>query len=468
LKLPVLLWALLCLASNLSFSQDSAKAALPANYLDQVSSRLSSVQSKLDKESEKTLKDLEETEQRLRKKLARLDPQRAKETFSNLEERYSSVKQKLEHPEGFTTYIPYFDTLKTSLKFLTQNKELLSKTTFPTGKLQGALSKVDRLESSLTGAETVKNFIQERKAYLKEQLKGLPFTKEFRKLNKQAYYYSAQLAEYKELIKDKKKMERKAIELLSKTKVFQDFMRKNSQLAALFGSLDLEATGASLAGLQTRAQVNNLLQGRIATGGTDAQSMVQQNLQAAQTQLSQLKDKVEKLGNTGSTVDMPDFKPNNQKTKSFSKRLEYSSNLQTVKGNRFFPITSDFGLSIGYKLNDKSSLGIGTAYKMGWGTGWNNIRVTHQGVGLRSYVDYKLKGSLYISGGYEQNYLSTFQNISQLKEYSAWQTSGLIGLSKKYKISPKLKGNMQLLWDFLSQQQIPHTQPILFRIGYGL
>jgi len=43
----------------------------------------------------------------------------------------------------------------------------------------------------------------------------------------------------------------------------------------------------------------------------------------------------------------------------------------------------------------------------------------------------------------------------------------LIGVTKQYRISSKLKGNVQLLWDFLSYQQVPRTQPLLFRVGYG-
>lgn len=459
---------LLCSAAFPSFGQDSSLVQLPAAYLDHVSGRVTSIEARLNKKTAKALRDLERQEQKMRRKLARLDASKAKEVFGDMQERYSNLKQTIEHPEGFTSYIPYVDTLKTALTFLTQNKALLSKTKDLTSKLESALSKVNGLETSMAGADAVKSFIQERKAYLKEQLQNLPFTKELQKLNKQAYYYAAQITEYKEIIKDPKKIERKAIELLSKTKVFRDFMRRNSQLAALFGAPESDPTGASLAGLQTRAQVNSLIQGRIGAGGPDAQAMVQQNLQAAQTQLSQLKDKVAKLGNGGSSVDMPDFRPNNQKTKSFRKRLEWGTNLQTVKGTRFFPVTSDIGLSLGYKLNDKSSIGIGAAYKVGWGSGWEHIRITHQGVGLRSYVDYKLKGSLYISGGYEQNYRSQFQHIEQLRNYSAWQTSGLIGLSKKYKISSKLKGNMQLLWDFLGTRQMPQTQAVLFRVGYGL
>ena len=67
------------------------------------------------------------------------------------------------------------------------------------------------------------------------------------------------------------------------------------------------------------------------------------------------------------------------------------TNLQTVKGNNFFPSTTDMAISVGYKLNDKSIIGIGSAYKMGWGKDIRHIAITHQGIGLRSFVDYRIK-----------------------------------------------------------------------------
>ncbi|MCW3110034.1 MAG: hypothetical protein JWQ09_4540, partial [Segetibacter sp.] len=125
----------------------------------------------------------------------------------------------------------------------------------------------------------------------------------------------------------------------------------------------------------------------------------------------------------------------------------------------------DLALTAGYKLNDKSVIGIGASYKLGWGSGWQHIKLTNEGIGLRSYIDMKLKGSIWISGGYEQNYQGAFTKIDQLKDVSAWQTSGLLGLTKKYKIGKKTN-NLQLLWDFLSYQQEPKRQAILFRVGY--
>ena len=193
-------------------------------------------------------------------------------------------------------------------------------------------------------------------------------------------------------------------------------------------------------------------------------------MQAAQSQLSELKNKIAKLGSGSSDMEMPEgFKPNNQKTKSFFKRLELGTNIQSQKANGYFPTTSDLGVSLGYKLNDKSIIGIGGSYKMGWGQNIRHINITHQGAGIRSFVDYKIKGSFWLSGGYEMNYRSEFKSIEQLKSLNGWQQSGLIGISKVISLKTKFfkKTKLMLAWDFLSSQQVPNTQPVVFRVGYN-
>jgi hypothetical protein len=186
--------------------------------------------------------------------------------------------------------------------------------------------------------------------------------------------------------------------------------------------------------------------------------------------MQQLKNKLMQLRGSSSDDIMPQgFKPNNQKVKSFLKRLEYGTNIQAQRSTNFFPATTDLGLSLGYKLNDKSIIGVGAAYKIGLGHGWDHMELSSQGAGLRSYVDWKLKGSIWISGGYEMNYKSMFNSIDQLKNLDAWQQSGLLGLSKVFDVKSKFfkKTKLQLLWDFLSYEQVPQTQAVLFRIEYG-
>lgn len=441
-------------------------------YLDESAVKSGKLEDKLNNKSGKAIQELQRLEGKMQKKLWRKDSAKAKEVFGNLKEKYASLKNRLKQIDKPGSYIPSLDTLSSSLKFLNQDLTILSKAKETKEKVTQSLEKVNALKKEFNKAEDIKAFIKERRQYLREQLSQLGFAKEFKKLNKQAYYYSQQLNEYKELLKDHKKVEKKALEILSKTKPFRDFMRKNSQLASLFrlpGDPDDPTAQANLAGLQTRAQVNNLIQQQLAAGGPGAQQQFQQNLQSAQAQLNQVKDKIARLGHSSSDMEMPEgFKANDLKTKTFLQRLEYGTNIQSQKANGYFPATSDIGLSLGYKLNDKS-VGIGASYKMGWGRNIRNIAITHQGIGLRSYVDWKIKGSFWMSGGYEMNYRSEFNRVDELKKLDAWQQSGLIGVSKVISLKTKFfkKTKLQLLWDMLSYQQTPATQPILFRVGYN-
>lgn len=446
--------------------------SIPVKYFESVSSSAKKLEEKLDKKSEKALAQLQKQEEKLKHKLSKIDSIAAKNIFLDADAKYKDLQEKLKNP-SLKQYIPRLDSLSTSLKFLQQNPQLLSQAKEVKEKLSDALDKVKGLQDKFQKAEEIKKFLKERKQFLKDQLSKFGFMKEFKKINKQVYYYTAQIKEYKEILKDPKKIEKKALELLAKTKLFKDFFKKNSMLASLFrmpGDPNDPNYTASLAGLQTRVQVNNLVQQQIRNGGPNAQQQFQQNIQAAQNQLQQLKNKIMKFGGGSSDAVMPEgFKPNSQKTKSFKERLEYGTNLQMQKGNGFWPNAADIGLSIGYKLNDKSIIGIGGSYKLGLGRGFNAIRFSSEGVGFRSFIDWKIKGNFWISGGYEMNYRTAFNSISQLQNLNAWQQSGLIGISKTISIKTKFfkKTKLMLLWDLLSYRQVPRTQPVVFRIGYN-
>jgi len=89
-------------------------------------------------------------------------------------------------------------------------------------------------------------------------------------------------------------------------------------------------------------------------------------------------------------------------------------------------------------------------------------------MGLRSFVDWKLKKQFFVSGGLEMNYNAQFKNIARLQQYNDWQQSGLVGLTKKMNIKTKwFKGtSVQLLYDMLYREHIPVSQPVLLRTGY--
>jgi hypothetical protein len=148
--------------------------------------------------------------------------------------------------------------------------------------------------------------------------------------------------------------------------------------------------------------------------------------------------------------------------------LEYGTNFQTTRNNYYFPTVSDLGLSVGYKLGAHSIAGFGVSYKLGLGNGIQHIAFSSQGMGLRSFVEVRVKGSFSISGGFEYNHTKPFASYQQLLHWDEWTRSGLIGVAKTVSMKSRVfkKTKVQLLWDFLSYQQVPRTQAILFRIGY--
>lgn len=467
------LMLVLCTVAQTASSQDSIYNkvyGLPDKIFSGLQSKFNRAEERLNKQTEKYLSRLEKQEKKLKKKLQVTDSAKAQALFGDIDERYRQLSADFDkHSTNFKAQIlPYSgnaDSIGTALDFL--NKQASTQSQIPK-QISGSLAGYRELQGKFANADQLKAQLRKRQEYLKQQLQNTPLAKEFKKFQAQVYYYRAQVNEYKKALANPAEIGKRLLAAVKKVPAFQSFFNKHSQLAAMFSTPDNYGSMASLQGLQTRAGVQSMINQRIASGGPGAQQMVQQNIAAAQSQLQQLKEKLNQLKSGGdSETDIPGFKPNNQRTKSFLKRLEFGSNLQTQKSQRYFPATTDIGLSVGYKLNDKSIIGVGASYKLGLGKGWNDIELTHQGIGLRSFVEWKLKGSFFVSGGYEQNYRAEFSRIDQLRDQSAWQQSGLLGISKKYRVSKKFKGNVQVMYDFLHARQVPQTQPVVFRFGYN-
>lgn len=458
-----------CFGLSGTYAQDSL-AKFTEAYLDALTGKSDKINAKLESSSSRLLSKMQRQEAKLFKKLAKKDSTKARQLMEGSTEKYQQLQEKLKDPlkNSKVPYISSLDSMTTSLSFL-KGKGLDGA---QADKLKQATGAVDNLSGTLAQSEKISAFVKERQQQLKEQLSQYDLGKQLKSINKEVYYYQQQVQEYKELLKDRKKMEEKAMAILRETPAFKDFMQKNSYLSQLFPSTPGSSNGAGLAGLQTRSQVQQLISQRLGTSASATAAAggnpLQAQLDQAQGQLDQLKDKMNKLGGGSSDMAMPEgFKPNNQKTKSFLKRIEFGFNIQSQGSNNILPSISDIALTAGYKLSDKAIIGLGASYKMGWGKPFNDIRLSSEGVGLRSFVDIKAKGSIWLTGGYEMNYLQAFSKINDLRKPDAWQKSGLLGLTKKYKVGKK-QGNLQLLWDFLSYSQVPKASAFKFRVGYTL
>lgn len=334
-----------------------------------------------------------------------------------------------------------------------------------------AIAEWDTLNQTAKKTEFVQSFIAKRKNQLvREAMQYAGNMRAIKKLNKETWYYAESIRNYRELFEDAGKRERLAKKLLSGIPAYQQFARENSVLASLFA---IPAAGgdpnnaASLAGLQTRAGVQDMIQQRISAGGPNGMAQVRQNLQEAQGRLSEIKDKILKGSHIGpdGDVEMPDFKPNGQRSKTFLQRIQYGFDIQFARNSNLMPSTAVLGLNIGYRLNDNGTVGAGISYKLGMGS-IEHIRLSSEGAGLRSYLDWKIKGRWYVAGGYEMNYRSRFKDMDDLS-IAPWQRSGLAGISRQYKAGKKMKGEVKLMYDFLYNTHIPKSAPLMMRVGYN-
>lgn len=360
---------------------------------------------------------------------------------------------------GLNSYLPTLDSLTTGLRYLNISSQgslpQLGNLSFVTGQLQEEWSRM----------QIVNGFITERYQQMQSTLNNTAAAKMVKKIQKDIVYYQLQIEKYKLLLQHPEQLIMAILQLAKQQPGFNTFMSGNSQLASIFG-LSANTPPASLAGLQTLSGTQQqLMQQMNGSGIVNPSQFLAGQINKGNQLVQLLQNKVNQLG--GGQFSMPDFKPNMQRTKKFLERWVWGINIQSQRPNGWLPTTSDIGLMTGYQLNDKIIIGGGMAYKMGWGKGISHIKITHEGLGLRLFGDVKLKGSLWISGGYEWNHQASFNRISDLSALSAWQRSGLIGLSKKYSIGKK-KGSIQLLWDFLSYDQVPKGRALKFRVGYGL
>ncbi|PSL42841.1 hypothetical protein CLV51_11057 [Chitinophaga niastensis] len=469
LYLLIFFQLLLLLGIQAQDSTTSKHNKIPDKYFSQVNKKSDKLEKQVSQRTEKALARFINEEGRMQRRLARIDSTRAKQLFSNSIDSLGNLKARMQGKLGKISHPlmqsggPYLDSLQNSLAFLKQSKDLLNQSKGITDKLSSSINSVGQLKDKLQQVEEIKAYIRERRQVLTEQLKQYTgFSKDLQRMNKEAFYYGQQLREYKEVFKDKRKAEQKAMEIIQKLPAFTDFMQKHSQLASLFNIQTTAASTQSLEGLQTRCQVENLIQQRIGSG-PNANAALNQQMGEARSKMDELKSKFPELNNAG---DMPNFKPSEMKSKSFMQRLEFGSNIQFQRSNKFFPTIGDLAGQVAYKFHKNGSTGVGISYKLGMGTGFDNIHFSNQGVGIRSFIDWKIKGTIFLNGGYEQNYQPNYVGlVNGLGQQ--WTQSGLIGISKKYNINSKLKGNIILLFDFLSNQHVPRTDPFKLRTGYN-
>jgi hypothetical protein len=492
------------MAAASAAAQDDASGniSLSAASIRSIDRKINGLDDRLTRQTEKYLNSFARQEEKLREQLTKANSSKAAELFGDTKKTYETLSQRLNSATGkfdklsSGEYIAGLDSLQVSLAFLKDAANIVSKTKNIRQQLGNSLNRANQLQNRLQQTAAIQHYLQGRQQQIKallSQYTGLPegVSKYLGKYQQELFYYDRQVKEYKQMLNDPDKLLRKTLSTLQTIPAFSKFFSKYSMLASLFPRPDGYGTPRALAGLQTRTDVQQLLQQQIGipgTNGTNANSAqyLQQQLQQARGELSRLKDKLQQLGNGGSgssDMVMPEYAPNPEKTKPVWKRIRLGTDFSTLRSNQYFPHRMDITVTAAYKLSDKAQAGIGLSSRVGFGKSWKQVRVTGEGVGFRTFVDWKAPdlfntnsrflASIWFTAGAEMNYTRTIESLAVFKNYSNWTKSALAGISKRYSIaSPlkkgkKLQGNMQVLYDFLHGQHTPPTPAFVWRVGYN-
>jgi hypothetical protein len=457
---------------------DSAlqRPLVPVKYLQAIEQKVDLYSSRITGKTVKTLARLSRWEKRIQVMLEKVSPEASASLFGPGNLTFSSALEKLKEgrrvvPGYRARYNEYRDQLNTSLQYLRQQER---KAGAVKNKVNTAVRKMQDLEDDVEDSEALLQFIRERKQQLFAVATKYPGSNRYLgKIGREAYYYAEAIRNYQDIFSDPARLEITAKELLQKIPGFKDFMEKNSGLNALLASNSVSATNSgnvtgryAVLGYQSNAAIVQSLSQRNFSGPGIAQ-IIETNAAALNDPVQQLKNLIPGSPNQG---EMPGFKPNDMRSKTFLQRLELGTNLQFGKATQYIPETADLGIQLSYKLNNRSSAGVGAGCKVGLGNGIQDIKLSFGGINVRSFIDWKLKGNFFLNGGLEYNYnnlfRSSFHSSANLNINDPWKPAALIGINKKYKLG-KLNGNMMLLYDLLAKQQLPRTQRLVFRFGYS-
>jgi hypothetical protein len=435
----------------------------PEKLLNQLNRHNERLENDLQKSAIRYLNRLAKYERRLQRKLAGIDSTKAIAIFGPQNITYATFSKRITAANSAyaKVYNGHLDSVSTLLGFANQ-KRLIS----TSKEISAAMERCSSVQVQLDRSNFISEQLENRTVFLKEQLSALGFTRELRVYQEKTSYYRAQIDQYKEAFSHPQKLESLAMQNLVKIPAFKNFFARHSQLGSLFrlpGNEDIDNTQI-LQEMQTRQSIVSDINQRLGSG-INVQQSVGQSIAGAQASLNKMKDRLHDTSGSIGSGSVPGFKPNPERIKTIWQRLEYSLNVQNTKSSYFFPMSTDLGASIGYKFSQNAVAGIGLSYKTGWGRDFRHIVLSHEGIGFRSFADWKMKGSIWFTSGAEVNYRSRFQHVAELKKFAAWKQSALAGLSKKYKIN-KYKGEIKLLYDFLWKSDGPGAQQLIFRTGY--
>ena len=452
-------------------------------YVDFKIKKLYKFNSRIEHQQDKLLKKLKKKEKHFEHKIKNTDSL-AYARFKKQPLSYDSIS-KVSKTDTGTNAAKFskkkngtIDSLKGVESFV-QNKSGLASNA---PDAQGKTTELNSMQGKLNFRNYITQLITERTNNLKNLQGSEGNVPGLKGIQKQVFYGKAKMKAFKAMEEDPSKVEDKAMEYLQGTDGFDKSMKNATQgggesmqsVAASGG----DASQLEKMGYQTRQQVQgNLMQkfgGNLGNVSKQISSQVTQ-FQQMQKELSSAKETKQSLTKVTNT-EKPAFKVNPMRGLPFRKRIEKQYSWQTPRpsADGTQPAIVTPSVMFGFKHTPKLMYGLGAASSFGLGQSWQNVHLSFQGIGLRSFTTWKWQYGIGAYAGYERMYKQfVFTNNAQNTatdvpnnphSTSDYNESLLVGLTKSYKMNSKYNGAIQVLYDIWWEQK-GLKNPIVLRFA---
>lgn len=433
-------------------------------YLDINIKKQDKFNARVKKQQEKVLDRLKRKEGRFAKKLQRNDSaayatyQKNPLTFDSISRSgkpdSASIVKKSKNRVNRS-----FDTLKGIKSYIEDKAHVTGDGPSAT---DGYDSKLISVKGSSQHNQDVGSMITQRTNFLKSIKTRDRKTPGLKSIQKQTFYSNEKIKTFKQISDEPSVAEEKALEYLQGKEGFDEYLSyTEGKSMKNLGSLSTDELEKM--GYQTKRKVQANLQKKLGSDLMGLQNKMGGQVKDYQDKLQDIKEVKNTAKQAKASVkglqhtEKPAFKVNPMRGLPFYKRIAQQYNWQTTRAsNDGKPAVFSFSYLAGFKHTAKLSYGLGVATSIGLGSNWNNVRISFEGVGLRSYAAWQWQYGIGAYAGYERMYkqavfVTKEETTAMLNEThhnkKAYNEAVLIGLTKAYRINDKMNGSIQVLYD---------------------
>lgn len=451
-----------------SFAQElNAPVYYSKKYLDLNVKSLTKYNKYTQKQQQKLLKKLKKKEDRFAKKLKRKDStayaqyQSDNVTYDSISRIKPDSIQLLRQARGLSHAT--IDSLKGVQRYI---KNKTSKVNQLYGNTPGDNVNLNSLNTDLQYNTQVNDLISKRTERLKRLAADHKSLGSIKGIEQNVFYTKQRIQAVKGVADEPSKAEEYALEYLMGEKGFSNHLQPPASKNVKRMGVGMSVDDLEKMGFQTKRQLSSKLQNkfgnnlgsvqqRMGDQVSDYQDKLQQ-VRSTKNSIKQAKQSVSKMKD----LNAPSFKVNPMRGKPLWHRIEKQYNWNTTRasfdGSK--PAILNLSVMAGFKHTPKLTYGVGFVSSIGLGQNWNNVKISFEGLGLRTFTEWQWEYGIGAYAGYEllfrQGIINSHNNATSEPQYmesarsnERYQQSVLIGLTKRYQVNDKWSGAIQVLYD---------------------